>query len=108
MNSPFSISPDWHLLWTIHTSQYHQKTDALYAQENSQKNAMFCNISGYLPGKAVGLFSEVAMYMAQADGEQRMFSEVVMYTGQADGELIMIKSKESLTFTQWSKQDRVN
>ena len=48
------------------------------------------------------------MYMAQADGEQRMFSEVVMYTAQADGELIMIKSKESLTFTQWSKQDRVN
>ena len=48
-------------------------------RKTAKKNAMFCNISGHLPSKAVGLFSEVAMYMAEADGEQRMFSEVVMY-----------------------------
>ena len=77
-------------------------------RKTAKKTAMFCNISGYLPRKAVGLFSEVAMYMAQADGEQRMFSEVVMYMAQADGQLIIIKSKQSLTFTQWSKQDCVN
>lgn len=59
----------------------------------------------------MGLFSEVAMYTAQADGEQRMFSKAVTYMAQAEGVqeiFLIIKSKKSLTFNQLSKQDRVN